>query len=269
MRNILILGSNGMLGYGVSEYFKRKGYGAKGITKKEFDVLTSNVSELQPVIKPADAVINCIGVIKPMIEKYSVLDVIKINGVFPRNLSRICKLSKTPLIHITTDCTFSGKKGNYDENDLFDAEDLYGVSKISGEITDAMTLKTSFIGPEKGTKRSLLEWALDQKEKTVNGFTNHRWNGVTTIYFAQIAEKIINEDLYAEGIFHLFSPDTVTKYELVCLFNEIFKLEMTINPVEAKEFCDRSLSSIYPLSQKVSLLTIKEQLTELKKFFNL
>ena len=89
MRNILILGSNGMLGYGVSEYFKRKGYSAKGITKNEFDVLTSNVSELQPVIKPADAVINCIGVIKPMIEKYSLLDVIKIKGVFPRNLSRI------------------------------------------------------------------------------------------------------------------------------------------------------------------------------------
>ncbi len=269
MRNILILGSNGMLGYGVSEYFKSKGYGANGITKNEFDVLTSDVSKLEPLIKSADAVINCIGVIKPMIEKYSMLEVMQINGVFPRNLSRICKLSKTPLIHITTDCTFSGKKGNYDENDLFDSDDLYGISKISGEITDAMTLRTSFIGPEKGTKRSLLEWALGQKGKTVNGFTNHRWNGITTIYFAQIAEKIIFEGLYSEGILHIFSPDTVTKYELVCLFNEIFKLEMTINPVEAKEFCDRSLSSLYPLSEKISLLTIKEQLAELKKFFNL
>ena len=269
MKKVLVLGSNGMLGYGVSEYFSRKGYNTVRLTRNEFDVLKSDASELEPLITSADAVINCIGVIKPMIEKYSVIDVIKINGVFPRNLAKICKLSNKPLIHITTDCAFTGKKGNYNEYDSFDADDLYGISKISGEVTDAMTIRTSFIGPEKGTRRSLLEWAFGQRGKTINGFTNHRWNGVTTTYFAQISERILMENLYSDGIYHLHSPDTVTKFELVSLFNDIFNLEMTVNPIEASEFCDRSLSSIHHLSEKLSLLTIKEQLLELKKFFNL
>jgi dTDP-4-dehydrorhamnose reductase len=116
-----------------------------------------------------------------------------------------------------------------------------------------MTLRTSFVGPEKGTKRSLLEWTFGQKGRTVNGFTNHRWNGVSTVNFARIAEKIMLDGLYENGIFHIFSTDTVTKYELLKIFNEVFSLGMTINPVEAVECCDRSLSSIKPLSSKVSM----------------
>jgi len=269
MKNILVLGSNGMLGYGVSEYFLRKRYNLTGLTKKEFDVVKSDITILKPYIENSHVVINCIGVIKPMIDKYPILDVIKINGIFPRNLARICRLDNIPLIHITTDCAFTGKIGNYNENNLFDADDLYGISKNCGDINECMTLRTSFVGPEKNTKRSLLEWAFAQKGKTISGFTNHKWNGVSTVYFAQIIEKIMKDNLYKEGIFHMYSPDTVTKYELVSIFNEVFNLGVTINPVEGPEFCDRSLSSIYPLASKVSIVSIRNQIKELKEFFNL
>lgn len=269
MKKILVLGSNGMLGYGVSEYFRHSGLGVESLTRNEFDVLKQDIALLNKPLRNSDLVVNCIGVIKPTIEKYDPLDVIKINGIFPRNLARICKANKTPLIHVSTDCTFSGKKGRYNENDLFDADDLYGISKNCGDICECMTLKTSFVGPEKNTKRSLLEWAFSQKGKTISGFTNHFWNGVTTIQFAQIIEKIINQNLYREGLFHIYSPDTVTKFELVNLFNEIFSLNMHIKPVEAKEFCDRSLYSVYELSSKVSDISIKDQLINLKEFFKL
>ena len=269
MENILVLGSNGMLGYGVSEYFRRGGYNVISSAKADFDVLKNDFSILEPLVKNSDIVINCIGVIKPMIDKYTLLEVLKINGIFPRNLALLCDSENTPLIHVTTDCAYTGRKGSYNENDRYDAEDLYGISKNCGDIANCMTLRTSFIGPENGRGRSLLEWTFAQKGKTISGYTNHMWNGVSTVNFARIAEKIIIDGLYEKGIFHIFSVDTVTKFELVSLFNEVFSLSMTINGVEGPEFCDRSLTSIYPLSGKVSALTVREQVQELKEFFGL
>ena len=268
MENILILGSNGMLGYTAGEYFYRKGYNVKRLDKNDFDAVSSDINTLYPEIENADLVLNCIGVIKQVIESYTPFDTIKINGVFPRNLALLCKRAGTSMIHITTDCAYSGKRGNYSENDVLDAEDFYGISKIAGETKDCMTLRTSIIGPEKTSNRSLLGWVMSQKGKTVNGFTNHKWNGVTTLQFAKLAEKIILDDLYKEGLFHLHSPDIMTKFEMVSLFNEIYSLEMTVNAAEAAEFCDRTLSSVYPLSNQISTLRISEQVRELKEFFS-
>jgi dTDP-4-dehydrorhamnose reductase len=269
MENILILGSGGMLGYALNEYFLRGGYNVKGFTRREFDAVSSDVNSLKPEIANADLVINCIGIIKQVINNYSPYEIVKTNGILPRNLAKLCKQAGTAMIHITTDCVYSGKRGGYNENDVFDAEDLYGVSKNAGETNDCMTLRTSIIGPEKNTNRSLLGWAFSQKGKTVKGFTNHIWNGVTTVHFAKLAEKIMLDDIYEEGLFHLHSPDKMTKYEMLCMFNEIFSLGMTINPVDAPEFCDRSLSSVYPLSKNISLFTIRQQAEELKEFFSL
>ncbi len=269
MKNILILGSGGMLGYAVSEYFYSNGYSVKALNRSDFDAVTSDITTLSPHIKNADLVINCIGVIKQIIDNYTPYETIKINGVLPRNLAKLCKQSETAMIHITTDCAYSGKRGSYNENDMLDAEDLYGISKVAGETKDCMTLRTSIIGPERGTNRSLLGWALSQKGKTVNGFTNHKWNGVTTLQFAKLAEKIMLEGLYEEGLFHLYSPDTMSKFEIVSLFNEVFSLGMTVNPTEAAEFCDRTLGSVYPLSKNISVLSIEKQVEELKEFFNL
>lgn len=268
MENILILGSGGMLGYAASEYFFRKGYNVKALTRDDFDAVKSDINSLLPHIQNADLVLNCIGVIKQIIDEYSALDTIKINGMLPRNLAKLCKSANTPMIHITTDCTYSGKRGGYNETDILDAEDFYGVSKAAGETTECMTLRTSIIGPERNTNRSLLGWAMSQKGKTVNGFTNHRWNGVTTLQFAKLAEKIMLNSLYKEGLFHLHSPDQMTKFEMVNMFNDIYGLGMTVNAVEAPEFCDRTMSSVYTLSKDISTLTITEQVKELREFFS-
>lgn len=269
MKNILILGANGMLGYGASEYFKRRGYNLTKLSRKDFDVIKSDIEDLTKFVQNADLVINCIGVIKPMISKNSDLDVIKINGVFPRNIAKLCKKLNVKMIHVATDCVYSGKKGNYTESDYFDADDLYGISKICGDFSECMVLRTSLIGPEKDAQRSLLEWAFRQKGKAVNGFTNHKWNGVSTIYFAEIIDNIIKNNLYKEGLFHIGSPNIVTKYELLKIFNDVFNLNMTITAVESSVFCDRSLNSVYKLSGKVSKKTIEQQVSELKLFFSL
>ncbi|MFI5145056.1 MAG: NAD-dependent dehydratase, partial [Ignavibacteria bacterium] len=147
--------------------------------------------------------------------------------------------------------------------------DLYGISKNGGDGAECMVLRTSFVGPENGRSRSLMEWAFSQKNNSVKGFTNHRWNGVSSIYFAEIARKIIDENLYEEGVYHIYSPGTVTKYELLQIFDKVFKLGLTISPAEASEKCDRSMSSIHTLSSKIVTKTIESQMTELKHFFNL
>lgn len=269
MKNVLVLGANGMLGYGVSEYFRRHNYSLIKVSRNEFDVTKSDIEDLSEYVKNADLVINCIGVIKPMISKNSDLDVIKINGVFPRNIAKMCKILHVKMVHVATDCVYTGRKGNYTELDYYDAEDLYGVSKNCGDISECMVLRTSLIGPENGTQRSLLEWTFQQKGKAVNGFTNHKWNGVSTVHFAEIVEKIISDNLYQEGLFHIGSPDIVTKYELLRIFNSVFNLNLSISPVESPEFCDRSLSSKYELMSRVCTKTIEQQVKELKIFFSL
>lgn len=267
MKNICVIGANGMLGYAVSSYFKHKNYNVIEITRREFDIAKDPMGKLEAYLDNVDVVINCAGVIKPTIAKNSVENVIKINSIFPRNLAKLCNKKGIKCFHITTDCVYSGKKGKYTEEDYFDAEDLYGLSKNAGEMNDCMVIRTSIIGEENGNSRSLLEWAKSQAGKEVNGFTNHLWNGVTTLYLAEIIEKILTNNLYQKGIFHIYSPNTVNKYELLNIFNDVYDLKLKINPVEAKESIDRSLSSIYDLSIKLCGKPLEQQVREMKVFF--
>jgi len=266
---ITILGTTGMLGYAVSEYFKRKNYNVRLVTQNEYDITRDNYKKLQTIIESSKVVINCIGIIKQIIENIPVPDVWLINAVFPKNLAKLCSASDIPLIHVTTDCVYSGEKGNYSEDDLFDPVDLYGVSKLGGETHECMTLRTSIIGPEKDSSRSLLGWAFSKKGTEINGFTNHLWNGVTTLYFAELVEKIFTNDLYQNGIYHIYSKNAASKYELLKMFNDIFELKMKINECEAEQKIDRSLTSKYALSANVVTKTIEEQVRDLKFFFNL
>lgn len=267
MNRVVVFGSTGMLGYAVEEYFQRRDYKVTGITRIDFDIARDPIEALEGVIAGADFVINCAGVIKPRIASLSVEDVIRVNSIFPRNLAKLCKLKSIPCFHVTTDCVYSGKQGRYNENDYFDADDLYGLSKNAGESAECMVLRTSIIGEERGQSRSILEWARSQSGRKISGFTNHLWNGVTTVYLAEIIESIVMNDLYHEGIVHIHSPNTVTKYELVSIFNRVYELSMTINPGEAQHACDRSLSSIYPLSKQLVTKTIEEQVREMRQFF--
>lgn len=267
MKNILVTGSNGMLGYAVSEYFLNKDYHVKKITRSDFDIGSQPFEDFIPFLDGIEVVINCAGVIKPTIAKNKIENVLKINSMFPRNLAKVCDQKGIKCFHVTTDCVYSGKKGNYSENDFFDADDIYGLSKNAGENKDCMVIRTSIIGEENGQSRSLLEWAKSQAGKEVNGFSNHKWNGVTTLYFAEVIDNILKNNLYQKGLFHVHSPNTVDKYELLQIFDEVYELELKINAVEANSYCDRSLNSNKDLSSNVCRKTIEEQVLEMKLFF--
>jgi len=268
MKKIVVIGSTGMLGYAVTEYFTRKNYEVVPIGRNEFDIAKEPVDNLKKYLSGAEAVINCAGVIKPRIAANTMEDVLKINAIFPRNLAKLCDEQRVKCFHITTDCVYTGNKGKYNEDDFFDAEDIYGLTKNAGETKDCMVIRTSIIGEENGQSRSLLEWAKSQAGKEVNGFTNHLWNGVTTVYLAEIIESILERNLYQKGIFHFHSPNTVTKYEMLQIFDKVYGLELKINSTEAKVACDRSMTSKYELSKKVAVKTIEEQIKFMKGFLN-
>jgi len=265
---ITVLGANGMLGYAVSEYFKSTGNEVLNVLRSDFDIAKEPHQKVEAFVLNSDLVINCAGVIKPRIAAMSIEDVLKVNSIFPHNLAKICIGKNIKMIHITTDCVYTGNKGNYNENDIFDADDIYGMTKNAGEPGNScMVLRTSIIGEENGQNRSLLEWVKSQKGKEVNGYTNHLWNGVTTVYLAEIIEQILTNNLYQTGIFHIHSPNTLNKYELVSTINEVYNLELNVNPVKVEIGCDRSMSSLFSLSKQVVTKTIKEQLIEMREFF--
>jgi dTDP-4-dehydrorhamnose reductase len=212
-------------------------------------------------IGKVDAVINCAGVIKP----YSMINpnsTVFINGIFPHILSNVYG---EKLIHITTDCVFNGEKGApYDENSPISPNDLYGLSKSIGEPSDkSLVLRTSVIGPELYGFQSLLEWFKGQSGN-VFGFTDHKWNGITTKEFALICDTIIsNRDNFPKnGLYNLFT-NAVSKYEMLCKFKEKYQTSVTITPKKSKKPVDRRLSTIYSLNKKLKIPTFNEMINQL------
>ena len=268
MNNVVVIGANGMLGYAVSEYYFRKKYSVTKISRSDFDIAKDSIEKLAPILIGKDIVINCAGVIKSMIAKTPIEDVLRVNTIFPRNLANLSNKLGLHCYHVTTDCVYSGKRGDYTENDFFDAEDVYGMTKNGGDNAECMVLRTSIIGEEKGQSRSLLEWARSNVGKDVNGFTNHRWNGVTTLYLAEIIDTIESKNLYQKGIFHIHSPNTVSKFELLQQISETYDLKLNIKTTEATDLIYRNLSSVKLLSSIVSNKKIFEQILEMRDFFN-
>lgn len=267
INKFLIVGSNGMLGYTTKKYFSRIGKNVTSLTREQFDISKDPIEKLQIEVSKNDVVINCAGVIKPRIKDFSPEEVIKINGIFPWNLARLCQDLKKPCFHITTDCVFSGKKGKYNEKDFIDADDLYGLSKAAGDTSLCMTLRTSIIGEENENNRSLLEWAIKQKGKEVKGFVNHKWNGVTTLQLCEVIENILKKNEYQTGVFHIYSPEIVTKYALLKMIDEVYELNLRVKKVTAPKKIDRSLSSIYALSSNSVKDDLKNQIRKMKDFY--
>lgn len=268
MKNILLLGSTGMLGQYIKKYFKQQNiFNIIPFSRNELDVENTSKEELQNIIKDneIDYIINCVGMIKPQIKKYSMASAIKVNSLFPFLLDDAVKNTKTTLIHITTDCVYSGclEKGkSYNEKYLHDVEDDYGLTKFLGEPQDSMVIRTSIIGEEVNQQRSLIEWFKSCKDGKANGFTNHYWNGVTCLQLSKIIHQLIHDNQLWVGKRHIYS-DIVDKFELLTLINNAFNLNVDISKVEGSQYCNRSLSSIY---ENVNKLTLKQQLDELKKF---
>jgi dTDP-4-dehydrorhamnose reductase len=202
------------------------------------DFMQSVIAKLNPHV-----VINCVGLIKQKSGAENLLLATALNGVMPHRLAKICMQTGARLIHISTDCVFSGEKGMYSERDNPDAEDVYGKSKSLGELVDypnALTLRTSIIGHELNSNKSLLDWFLSQ-ENEVKGFSRAIFSGVTTFELARIIRIILLEHPSMSGLYHVSSAP-IDKYSLLGLVAKIYNKK--INIVEDDSLViDRSLSA--------------------------
>ena len=190
----------------------------------------------------AQVIVNAVGLVKQRPSTQDCIENLEVNALFPQRLAYMASEFSARLIHFSTDCVFSGSKGNYTEADLPDAEDLYGQSKLLGETHQAhtLTLRTSIIGRELSRKASLVEWFLAQRD-TVQGYTRAIYTGFTTLEMARIVERLITDHQQASGVWHV-SSERITKYDLLCLVRKHFKLDTEIVPGDSF-VCDRSLRS--------------------------
>ncbi len=194
-----------------------------GVNIEQVDQLVGILQSSRP-----NVVINCVGLIKQKEAVDDPLVALPVNAIFPHRLAGLCKLFDARLIHISTDCVFSGSRGNYVESDIVDARDLYGVSKAIGELnySHTITLRTSIIGHELQSSNGLLEWFLSQKN-ACKGYTRAIFSGLPTVVLAQIVLKhvIPNHELY--GIYHVASQP-ISKYELLKIIADVYEKEITI-----------------------------------------
>ncbi|MFX1355387.1 MAG: dTDP-4-dehydrorhamnose reductase family protein [Promethearchaeota archaeon] len=291
MTRILVLGVSGMLGSIVFDYLSKiPGFDVYG-TARNLKYLKNNVflfdaNNISQLEDPQfldlriEYVINCIGITKPFSrddDPEGVKRAIRINADFPWKLADYTKRNRIKLIQIGTDCVYSGKRGGYNEKDAHDPLDVYGKTKSLGEVFDGsmLIIRCSIIGPElKEEKSFLLEWFLSQPKKSeIGGFEHHIWNGVSTLQFAKLCEKIISSNIYDKlisksFIYHYTPNNTVNKYQLMHIFNDIFERDLKINKInKPEESVDRSLATIYPdLEQLVEKKNIKAVILELRNY---
>lgn len=272
---ILVLGGKGMAGHVIIKYLKRKrNYDQILYTSRDskdpegfyLDVLEqSQLESLIDKIEP-DLVINAIGILNEDAESHEQL-AFQINSLLPHQLMKLMNRRGGKVIHISTDCVFSGKKGRYTEADSPDGESVYARTKALGEITQPphLTIRTSIIGPElKENGIGLFLWFMKQQGE-VSGFERVYWNGVTTLELAKVIHQLIEDEM--EGLLHLHTQTTISKYELLQLIREIFE-KKDISIVPSNDFhLDRTIVNTRK-ELNYSIPSYREMLIELKDWMN-
>ncbi len=222
-----------------------------GVQWQVLDAERCNVKDIASVLKDAEWAVNAIGVIKPYIHDDNAAEVqraVTVNALFPHLLARVAEQTGCRVLQIATDCVFSGVKGHYTEKDNHDPLDVYGKTKSLGEVYSPHIyhLRCSIIGPEPKGHVSLMDWFLKQPRSSgVSGYTNHQWNGVTTLHFARVCQGVIKNNLKLPHVHHLIPAGTISKAQLLeCFRLEYERQDVTITPTEAKVVIDRTLATI-------------------------
>jgi dTDP-4-dehydrorhamnose reductase len=256
---ILVLGGDGMLGHQMfkslsSKHDVRVTLRQRLSAYNEFNLFTAEnayegvevgsvdgLIEVLGEFRP-EAVVNAVGIVKQRSTAKESVPSLEINSLFPHRLAGLCKAAGVRMVHMSTDCVFSGRKGRYRETDVSDAEDLYGRTKYLGEVYEShcVTLRTSIIGKELSRKQGLLEWFMSQRG-SVQGFTNALFSGFTTLELSRIIEKILTEYPEKGGLYHV-SSDPISKFDLLTLLKRKMGLRIEIVPTEEPRL-DRSLDS--------------------------
>jgi dTDP-4-dehydrorhamnose reductase len=209
-----------------------------GVNAQDFHSVVRALGMARP-----DVVINCIGIIKQLKAASDPVTSLTINALFPHQLADLCGAAGARLFHVSTDCVFSGRKGHYTEADLTDAEDLYGRSKLLGELDrpGCLTLRTSIIGREFTRQTGLLEWFLSQRGRSVRGYKNAIYTGFPTQVLARILGDLIVVHPALAGLYQVASP-AISKYDLLVKLRAAMNLAIEIEPYDDPP-CDRSLSA--------------------------
>lgn len=257
---VLILGGGGMLGHALWRHFHAEhdvwvtvrrpvadcaAYSLFDANRALPGVDAASAESLRQafdVVRP-DAVINCVGIIKQLKEAQNPLVSLTINSLLPHQLAELCAEYHARLVHFSTDCVFSGRKGEYVEADVSDAEDLYGRTKFLGEVNrpHCVTLRTSIIGRELESRSGLVEWFLTQEGRTIKGYRRAIYTGLTTLALARVIEDVLLRFDDMSGVWHV-SSEPINKYNLLCLMQKIFGWQGVIEPDDTF-VCDRSLDS--------------------------
>ncbi|MFT3961369.1 dTDP-4-dehydrorhamnose reductase family protein [Propionivibrio sp.] len=258
--NVLVLGASGMLGNAVLRVLAGSpGMRVTGTVRSVRSAallpsdlqrniaITADATDLDSVVSlfaklRPDVVINCVGLVKQLSEVDDPLMALPINALFPHRLARLCAASGARLVHLSTDCVFSGAKGMYVETDFSDAKDLYGRSKYLGEVDypNAITLRTSIIGHELDGTRSLIGWFMSQNGP-VKGYRKAIFSGLPTVVVARIIRDYVLPRPDLHGLFHL-SAEPINKYDLLKLVARVYGKEIDIEP-DDQLVIDRSLDS--------------------------
>lgn len=242
-----------MLGSAVYDWLRNSPVQAVGTTRGavrvwyERDLVLYNPQadpSIFRIVSAGDYVVNCIGLIRQKAHRYAASDMVYLNSVFPHVLANQCASIGARLIHASTDSVFSGDDGTYNEHDVCTAEDPYGRSKRMGEPGGCLVIRTSVIGREQHSFTSLVEWFLRQ-DGPVRGYTNHLWNGITTVEWAKMVERMVAGGLYEEGVRHVHSSD-VTKYDILVALKGRYGRATEIVPAEADVALDRRLRTVHP-----------------------
>jgi dTDP-4-dehydrorhamnose reductase len=259
-RRVLILGASGMLGNALFRFFAQSnGYATFGTVRTEtakslfsqvwqanlmVGVDVENVDHLATLfasVKP-HIVINCVGLVKQLAQSEDPLLAIPINAILPHRLAKFCSMIDARFIHISTDCVFSGSKGMYSEQDTPDAIDVYGRSKLLGEVDypNAVTLRTSIIGHELTQSRSLIGWFLSQTGQ-VKGYSRAIFSGLPTVELARVIRDYVLKDDSLRGLYHV-SAAPINKYDLLSLVSKYYDHAIDIIDDDTL-IIDRSLNS--------------------------
>lgn len=258
---VLVLGASGMLGHAVFRGFGgdtaieawgtlRSPEGLQHFTDNERPRLVTEVDVLDDAtltgvidkVEPG-CIVNCVGLVKQLSNAEDPLAALPINAMLPHRVARMCGPRGIRLIHMSTDCVFSGRTGGYLESDVSDAEDLYGKSKFIGELHDyphAITLRTSIIGRELESARGLVEWFLAQQGRAL-GYRKSVFSGLPTVELARVMKDFVAPRPELSGLYHV-SAEPIAKYDLLRLIAEAAGKKIEIQPVD-EPVIDRSLNS--------------------------
>lgn len=248
-KKILVLGCNGMAGHMISVYLKEKGYNITGFAREASPFIKTEIGDAKDAARLTniivngkyDIVVNALGILNQFAENNHG-DAVYINSYIPHFIANLTKNTDSRIIHLSTDCVFSGKKGNYTEKSLPDGETFYDRSKAMGEIIDNknLTIRCSIVGPDIKSKGiGLLNWFMQQSGPTVNGYTGAIWTGQTTLQLAKTIEAAISQN--ATGLVNMVNGESITKYELLLLFNKfLLKNKFRIIPITGIQ-CNKTL----------------------------